>query len=96
MTPENTPENTPGNTPETPDERVRAVVRRLLAGAGAAVLVCCGSVWAAGAAHADETTTGSHNGPRVGLLNVHVGQIDDPAEDVLEHTLLFGDGYAWD
>jgi hypothetical protein len=52
--------------------------------------------WApAGAAHADETTTGSHNGPRVGLLNVHVGQIDDPMEDVLEHTLLFGDGYTW-
>ncbi|WP_164419345.1 hypothetical protein [Streptomyces salinarius] len=75
----------------TKNERV-GTVGRLLAGAGAAVLVC----WAAaGAAHADETTTGSHNGPRVGLLNVHVGQIDDPAEDVLEHTLLFGDGYAW-
>ncbi|MEU5139811.1 hypothetical protein [Streptomyces sp. NPDC021139] len=86
---------TPEGTPETPNERVRAAAR-LLAGAGAAVLMCCGSVWAAGAAHADETTTGSHNGPRVGLLNVHVGQIDDPAEDVLEHTLLFGDGYAWD
>lgn len=92
MTPGMTPESTSG----TPGERARAVARRLLAGAGAAVLVCCGSVWAAGAAHADETTTGSHNGPRVGLLNVHVGQIDDPAEDVLEHTLLFGDGYAWD
>ncbi|MFC8087411.1 hypothetical protein [Streptomyces sp. NPDC057340] len=87
---------TPEITPETPNERVRAAARRLLAGAGAAVLVCCGSVCAAGAAHADETTTGSHNGPRVGLLNVHVGQIDDPAEDVLEHTLLFGDGYSWD
>jgi hypothetical protein len=86
---------TPESKPETPNERVRAAAR-LLAGAGAAVLMCCGSVWAAGAAHADETTTGSHNGPRVGLLNVHVGQIDDPAEDVLEHTLLFGDGYAWD
>ncbi|MCG8971025.1 MULTISPECIES: hypothetical protein [Streptomyces] len=73
------------------NERVRGVARRL-AGAGAAVLVC----WMpAGAAHADETTTGSHNGPRVGLLNVHVGQVDDPMEDVLEHTLLFGDGYAW-
>ncbi|MGW8061289.1 hypothetical protein ACVV2G_03160 [Streptomyces ziwulingensis] len=73
------------------NERARTVVRRL-AGVGAAVLVC----WAAaGTAHADETTTGSHNGPRVGLLNVHVGQIDDPAEDVLEHTLLFGDGYTW-
>ncbi|MET9775755.1 hypothetical protein ABZ023_16150 [Streptomyces sp. NPDC006367] len=72
-------------------ERVRNVVGRL-AGVGAAVLVCWAS---AGTAHADETTTGSHNGPRFGLLNVHVGQIDDPAEDVLEHTLLFGDGYAW-
>ncbi|CAM5449472.1 putative protein OS=Streptomyces tendae OX=1932 GN=GUR47_13000 PE=4 SV=1 [Streptomyces tendae] len=91
MTPENTPENTPGTTTGR-----AGTLARLLAGAGAAALVCCGSVWAAGAAHADETTTGSHNGPRVGLLNVHVGQIDDPAEDVLEHTLLFGDGYAWD
>ncbi|MEU6450774.1 hypothetical protein ACGFY8_24865 [Streptomyces sp. NPDC048232] len=73
------------------NERARTVAR-WLAGTGAAVLVC----WVpAGAAHADETTTGSHNGPRVGLLNVNVGQIDDPAEDVLEHTLLFGDGYAW-
>ncbi|MFG3321985.1 hypothetical protein ACGF3J_28395 [Streptomyces sp. NPDC048171] len=73
------------------NERAR-IMARWLTGAGAAVLVCCVP---AGAAHADETTTGSHNGPRVGLLNVHVGQIDDPAEDVLEHTLLFGDGYAW-
>ncbi|MDQ1020485.1 hypothetical protein QFZ43_007034 [Streptomyces afghaniensis] len=48
-----------------------------------------------GAAHVDETNTGSHNGHRVGLVNVNVGQVDDPAEDVLEHTLLFGDGYAW-
>ncbi|MEU9071463.1 hypothetical protein AB0E06_27550 [Streptomyces sp. NPDC048109] len=75
----------------TTNERA-GTMGRLLAGAGAAVLVCLAT---AGAAHADETTTGSHNGPRVGLLNVHVGQIDDPAEDVLEHTLLFGDGYAW-
>ncbi|ANB05757.1 hypothetical protein SAM40697_1797 [Streptomyces ambofaciens] len=73
------------------NERARTVAR-WLAGASAAVLVC----WVpAGAAHADETTTGSHNGPRVGLLNVNVGQIDDPAEDVLEHTLLLGDGYTW-
>ncbi|MER6326723.1 hypothetical protein [Streptomyces coelicoflavus] len=85
-----TRETTPGKT----DERAGAVVR-LLAGTGAALLLCWLSLGAAGAAHADETTTGSHNGPRVGLLNVHVGQIDDPAEDVLEHTLLFGDGYAW-
>ncbi|GJF22244.1 hypothetical protein SHO565_28080 [Streptomyces sp. HO565] len=62
------------------------------AGAGAAALVC----WMpARAAHADETITGSHDGPRVGLLDVHVRQGDDPMGDVLEHTLLFGDGYTW-
>ncbi|ARX89011.1 hypothetical protein SMD44_08498 [Streptomyces alboflavus] len=48
-----------------------------------------------GAAHADETHhSGSHNGPVIGLINT--GQIDDPMEDVLEHTLNFGDGYRWD
>jgi hypothetical protein len=47
----------------------------------------------AGSAHADETNTGSHNGPRIGLVNV--GQVDDPMEDVLEHLLLIGDGYSW-
>ncbi|WP_263456528.1 hypothetical protein [Streptomyces olivaceus] len=26
---------------------------------------------------------------------VRVGQNDDPAEGVLEHILLSGDGYAW-
>ena len=73
------------------NERGRAGAHRL-AGVVAALAVC----WLpAGAAHADETSTGSHNGHRVGLINVNVGQIDDPAEDVLEHTLLFGDGYAW-
>ncbi|KUN71121.1 MULTISPECIES: hypothetical protein [Streptomyces] len=46
-----------------------------------------------GSAHADETNTASHNGPRVGLVNV--GQVDDPMEDVLEHLLLIGDGYSW-
>jgi hypothetical protein len=45
------------------------------------------------AAHADENPRHSHNGPRVGLVNT--GQIDDPAEDVLEHTLLLGDDYRW-
>ncbi|WP_369197762.1 hypothetical protein [Streptomyces djakartensis] len=74
------------------NERGRAVARRL-AVAVAALTVC----WLpAGGAHADETNTGSRNGHRIGLLNVEAGQIDDPAEDVLEHTLLFGDGYAWD
>ena len=87
-----TPRDLPvGSADEPPNERVRGVARRP-AGAGAAALVC----WMpAGAAHADEATTGSYNGPRVGLLDVHVGQVDDPMEDVLEHTLLFGDGYAW-
>lgn len=71
------------------NERGRTVGRGL-AGVAAALAVC----WLpTGAAHADETNTDSHNGHRVGLINA--GQIDDPAEDVLEHTLLFGDGYAW-
>ncbi|MGW5021485.1 hypothetical protein [Streptomyces cacaoi] len=48
----------------------------------------------AATAHADENPRNSHNGPRIGLINT--GQIDDPAEDVLEHTLLLGDGYRWD
>ncbi|MET7295244.1 hypothetical protein ABZS79_24430 [Streptomyces griseoloalbus] len=59
-----------------------------------AVLMLCGTL--AGSAHADETNTNSHNGHRFGLLNVNTGQIDDPAEDVLEHFLLLGDGYVWD
>ncbi|MDO0932147.1 hypothetical protein QQY66_10765 [Streptomyces sp. DG2A-72] len=71
------------------NERARTVAR-MLTGAVTAVMVC----WLpAGAAHADETNTASHNGPRVGLINV--GQVDDPMEDVLEHFLLFGDGYRW-
>ncbi|WP_217181224.1 hypothetical protein [Streptomyces sp. AC495_CC817] len=71
------------------NDRARTVVRVVVAGL-AAVLMCGGS---AGAAHADETNHASHNGPRIGLVNV--GQVDDPMEDVLEHTLLFGDGYRW-
>lgn len=47
-----------------------------------------------GTAHADETHRDSHNAPVVALVNT--GQIDDPMEDVLEHTLNFGDGYRWD
>ncbi|MFJ2770891.1 hypothetical protein [Streptomyces sp. NPDC087300] len=47
-----------------------------------------------GTAHADETHTDSHNGPNVSLIST--GQIDDPLEDVLEHTLNFGDGYRWE
>lgn len=45
---------------------------------------------AAGVAWADEYNTASHNGPRVGLVNI--GQVDDPMEDVLEHVLLIGPG----
>ncbi|GGS57772.1 hypothetical protein AB0E75_21375 [Streptomyces griseoviridis] len=70
------------------NERAK-VVARWVTGAGAVAVAC----WLPGVAHADETNTASHNGPRVGLVNV--GQIDDPLEDVLEHTLLFGDGYSW-
>ncbi|MFJ5863943.1 hypothetical protein ACIQEY_05910 [Streptomyces parvus] len=40
------------------------------------------------AAHADETHTGSHNGPQVALIAT--GQIDDPLEDVLEHVAVLG------
>lgn len=47
-----------------------------------------------GTAHADETHENSHNAPTVALIST--GQIDDPLEDVLEHTLNFGDGYRWD
>ncbi|MFH8488998.1 hypothetical protein [Streptomyces longisporoflavus] len=51
------------------------------------------SALCSGTAHADETNHHSHNGPRVSLIST--GQIDDPMEDVLEHTLNFGDGYKW-
>jgi hypothetical protein len=70
-------------------DRARTVAR-VATGVLATAVVC----WLpAGAAHADETNKNSHNGPRIGLINV--GQVDDPAEDVLEHTLLFGNGYRW-
>ncbi|MGW2283417.1 hypothetical protein [Streptomyces phaeochromogenes] len=45
-----------------------------------------------GVAYADENNTASHNGPRIGLINV--GQVDDPMEDVLEHVLLVGE-HSW-
>ncbi|UUU34763.1 hypothetical protein JIX56_35655 [Streptomyces sp. CA-210063] len=71
------------------NDRARTVTR-VVTGVLATVAVC----WLpTGAAHADETNKSSHNGPRIGLINV--GQVDDPMEDVLEHTLLFGDGYRW-
>lgn len=69
---------------------VQATSRWALVAAMAAVP----SVLCSGAAHADETHENSHNAPRVSLVST--GQIDDPLEDVLEHTLNFGDGYRWD
>ena len=42
---------------------------------------------ATGAA-ADETHTNSHNG---GFTLLSIGQIDDPAEDVLEHATILGE-----
>lgn len=61
--------------------------------AAALATAACGLALVPAVAHADENPRHSHNGPRVGLINT--GQIDDPAEDVLEHTLLLGDGYRW-
>ncbi|MGA4843848.1 hypothetical protein [Streptomyces sp. G45] len=70
--------------------RARKLTRWALVTAVAAVPAALST----GTAHADETHKNSHNAPRVALVNT--GQIDDPMEDVLEHTLLFGDGYTWD
>ncbi len=51
------------------------------------------AVIAAGSAVADDHRV-SRDAPVVALINI--GQIDDPMEDVLEHTLNFGDGYKRD
>jgi hypothetical protein len=59
-----------------------------------AALVATAALGGAGTAAADEYPRDSHNGSRFALINT--GQIDDPMEDVLEHTLNFGDGYTWD
>ncbi|GAA2933324.1 hypothetical protein GCM10010478_38040 [Streptomyces erythrogriseus] len=76
------------------DKWMRGVLRCAIGVMGvAAMLMLCGSL--AGTAYADETTSGSKNGPRVGLVNADLGQIDDPAEDVLEHVLLLSDGQVW-
>jgi hypothetical protein len=58
--------------------------------AGAAVLA------AGGTARADEHYSGTTTlGPQFGLLRV--GQVDDPAEDVLEHaSIAGGDTYVYD
>lgn len=68
-------------------------MRNKRAWAGVLVVTVAGCWLPAGSAYADETNTASHNGPRIGLVNV--GQVDDPMEDVLEHVLLIGDGYTW-
>ncbi|WP_258563690.1 hypothetical protein [Streptomyces phytophilus] len=49
-----------------------------------------------GVAAADEHYNGGtvSNGSSFALLRT--GQIDDPMEDVLEHTLLFGGEHTWD
>ncbi|MFC8829208.1 hypothetical protein ACFT9I_28110 [Streptomyces sp. NPDC057137] len=58
---------------------------RTLTVLGAAVL---GAVLPATGAAADETHTNSHNG---GFTLLSIGQIDDPAEDVLEHATILGE-----
>ncbi|MGP3926619.1 hypothetical protein [Streptomyces sp. 8N616] len=78
------------------DEETRVDDKRVRNWARWAVVGGAGAVAAglpAAAAHADETHHNSHNAPRVALIST--GQIDDPMEDVLEHTLLIGDGYRW-
>ncbi|MER6287324.1 hypothetical protein [Streptomyces sviceus] len=70
---------------------MRNVRTKAVTGGLAVLAVTC--LLPIGSAHADETNTASHNGPRVGLVNI--GQVDDPMEDVLEHVLLIGDGYSW-
>ncbi|MFE7096398.1 hypothetical protein [Streptomyces erythrochromogenes] len=64
-------------------------MRKIITGA----LVAALTVIAAGTALADDNRV-SRDAPVVALINI--GQIDDPMEDVLEHTLNFGDGYKED
>ncbi|MDG9715154.1 hypothetical protein [Streptomyces sp. DH24] len=72
------------------NERMRGAWWRVTGVLAVAVAVC----WVpAGAAHADESNRGSHNGHRFGLVNM--GQVDDPMEDVLEHVLLVGGRHSW-
>ncbi|GAB2922801.1 hypothetical protein [Streptomyces mayteni] len=65
---------------------VRNMGRWAIAGAGIAGVTGL----AADPARAD----GSLHAPGFALINI--GQIDDPMEDVLEHTLNFGDDFSWD
>ncbi|MCX5583896.1 hypothetical protein ACFV0H_11985 [Streptomyces erythrochromogenes] len=64
-------------------------MRKIITGA----LVAALTVLATGTAVADDNRE-SRDAPVVALINI--GQIDDPMEDVLEHTLNFGDGYKRD
>ncbi|MER6916546.1 hypothetical protein ABT354_33245 [Streptomyces sp. NPDC000594] len=61
-------------------------VKIALSALGAVVL---GAVLPATSASADETHHNSHNG---GFTLIHIGQIDDPAEDVLEHARILSRG----
>ncbi|TVL89054.1 hypothetical protein CD790_29705 [Streptomyces sp. SAJ15] len=70
------------------------MVRWVVGAATTAVATASAVGLSAGAAHADEYPKDSHNGARFAVVNT--GQIDDPMEDVLEHFLLWGDGYTWD
>ncbi|MFE2975564.1 hypothetical protein [Streptomyces sp. NPDC059258] len=63
-------------------------MKRKLTALGVTVVASVLPAAAATAAHADETHTGSHNGPQVALIAT--GQIDDPLEDVLEHVSVLG------
>ncbi|MEV0174530.1 DUF664 domain-containing protein [Streptomyces sp. NPDC050803] len=84
----------PGQAPYSGDRpRRRPLMRARIALAPAAlaatVLGCAGEAAADAAPHVHV----SNNAPVVSLVNnVH---INDPLEDVLEHTLNFGDGYTW-
>lgn len=50
-----------------------------------------GTVLSAGVAQADETY--HHSTIEKGFTLVDIGQIDDPAEDVLEHTSILSEGH---
>lgn len=71
------------DTRNTTKSRTRA--RLTLTALGAVVLA---SALPTGTAVADETHIDSHNGHHVTLVSI--GEIDDPAEDVLEHAAIFG------
>ncbi|MFF8605361.1 hypothetical protein ACF06X_05445 [Streptomyces sp. NPDC015346] len=58
------------------------------------VLTLVGVLLPSGIAQADETHSGSHNGPNLSLISI--GQVDDPLEDVLEHAAILGTTYVYD